>query len=168
MPSFQILIDKGWAVGYNARRLLALTRDDHAEGVGGEEKDEDTGNTDMRTGAYAPGGIETVILVMGCAQTARLHGVPSAGFAGLTNAKVDNAQAGYETGLSTMGAMMGGVDLLPEIADRRPRAQWLADGGRDAQARALDKAREILGRDNPAILAPDVDAAIRSRFQIDF
>ncbi|MFN2290428.1 MAG: trimethylamine methyltransferase family protein [Anaerolineae bacterium] len=195
--------------------------------------------TDMRAGAYAPGGIETAMLVMGCAQMASFYGVPSAGFAGMTNAKVDDAQAGYETGLSTMAAMLGGVDLLamgglldalmafdfgkavvdheialmlkrtwrglefgeenlaleliatvgpgglyadrrhtlkrmrtegllPEIAERRPRGQWLADGGRDAQARALDKAREILSRDNPAIFAPELDAAIRSRLQIDF
>jgi trimethylamine--corrinoid protein Co-methyltransferase len=191
---------------------------------------------DMRTGAYAPGGIETGILCMGCAQMARFYGVPSAGFVGLTNAKVNDAQAGYEAGLSTMAAMLGGLDLLamgglldalmafdfgkavvdhevalmlkrvkrglgfspdnlaldliaevgpggiftdrrhtlkhmrteallPEIADRRPRDQWAADGSRDAHSRALAKANELLRRDNPALFSPEVDAAIRSRFQ---
>ncbi len=194
--------------------------------------------SDMRTGAYAPGAIETGILTMGCAQMARFYGVPSAGFAGLTNAKVNDAQAGYETGLSAMAAMLGGVDLLamgglldalmafdfgkavvdhevalmlkrvarglefspdnlaldliaevgpggifadqrhtlkrmrteavlPEIADRRPRDQWAAAGGRDAHSRALARANEILRHDNPAVFSPEVDAAIRSRFQLD-
>jgi trimethylamine--corrinoid protein Co-methyltransferase len=68
--------------------------------------------SDMRTGAYAPGAIETGMLVMGCAQMAQFYGVPSAGFAGLTNSKLNDTQAGYETGLSTMAAMLGGADLL--------------------------------------------------------
>jgi trimethylamine--corrinoid protein Co-methyltransferase len=194
--------------------------------------------TDMRAGAYAPGGVETGMLTMACAQMARFYGVPSAGFAGLTNSKVNDAQAGYETGLSTMAAVLGGLDLLamgglldalmafdfgkavvdheiglmlkraargmefsednlaldliaevgpgnifadrrhtlkrmrtaavlPEIADRSPRDQWLAAGGQDTQARALAKARAILRQDNPAVFSAEVDAAIRSRFQID-
>ena len=67
---------------------------------------------DMRTGAYAPGGIETGILMMGCAQMARFYNVPCAGFIGLTNSKLNDAQAGYETGLSTMAALNAGVDLF--------------------------------------------------------
>jgi trimethylamine--corrinoid protein Co-methyltransferase len=67
---------------------------------------------DMRTGAYAPGGIETGIMLMGCAQMARFYNVPSAGFMGLTNAKLNDAQSGYETGLSTMAALNAGVDLF--------------------------------------------------------
>jgi trimethylamine--corrinoid protein Co-methyltransferase len=192
--------------------------------------------SDMRSGAYAPGGIETGILCMGCAQMARFYGVPSGGLVGLTNAKVNDAQAGYESGLSTMAATLGGLDLLamgglldslmafdfgkavadhevalmlkrvvrglefspdslaldliaevgpggiftdrhhtlnrmrteallPQIADRRPRDRWVAGGSRDAQSRALAKANEILHRDNPALLSPEVDDAIRSRFQ---
>jgi trimethylamine--corrinoid protein Co-methyltransferase len=55
--------------------------------------------------------------------------------------------------------------LLPQIADRRPRDQWAADGSQDAQSRALAKANEILRRDNPARFSPEIDAAIWSRFQ---
>jgi trimethylamine--corrinoid protein Co-methyltransferase len=195
--------------------------------------------SDMRTGAYAPGAIETSIICMGCAQMARFYGVPSAGFVGLTNAKVNDAQAGYETGLSAMAGLLGGVDLLamgglldalmafdfgkavvdheialmlkrawrglefdrrnmaldliadvgpggiftdqrhtlkrmrseallPEIADRKPRDRWVAEGARDASSRALEKARQILSKDNPALLAPEVDAAIRRRLRIGF
>jgi trimethylamine--corrinoid protein Co-methyltransferase len=67
---------------------------------------------DMRTGAYAPGAIETGILTMGCAQMARYYNLPSAGFVGLTNAKVNDAQSGFETGMSTVASVLGGVDLL--------------------------------------------------------
>jgi trimethylamine--corrinoid protein Co-methyltransferase len=68
--------------------------------------------SDMRTGAYAPGGIETGMLTMACAQMARFYNVPSSGFVGLTNAKIDDAQAGYETGMSATAAVLGGLDLL--------------------------------------------------------
>jgi trimethylamine--corrinoid protein Co-methyltransferase len=67
---------------------------------------------DMRSGAYAPGAIETGILMMGCAQMARYYRLPCAGFVGLTNAKVNDAQSGFETGMSTLAAVLGGVDLL--------------------------------------------------------
>jgi trimethylamine--corrinoid protein Co-methyltransferase len=67
---------------------------------------------DLRAGAYAPGGIESGILVMGLVQMARFYHVPSSGFAGLTNAKVNDAQSGFETGMSTVAALLGGADLL--------------------------------------------------------
>jgi len=67
---------------------------------------------DMRTGAYAPGAIETGILLMGCAQMARYYNIPSGGFVGLTNAKTNDAQSGFETGMSTVAALLGGLDLL--------------------------------------------------------
>lgn len=67
---------------------------------------------DMRTGAYASGGIECGMLHMGFAQLARHYHVPSGGYIGLTNAKVNDAQSGYETGLSAMGAMLAGADML--------------------------------------------------------
>jgi trimethylamine--corrinoid protein Co-methyltransferase len=191
---------------------------------------------DPRTGAYAPGAIETGILTMGCAQMARYYNVPCGGLVGLTNAKVNDAQSGFETGMSALAALFAGVDLiamgglldalmvfdygkavvdneialmlkrvkrgwefseenlaldvitevgpggmfmdhlhtvkrartttfLPEIADRRPRDQWSAEGAKDAQARAMQRVREILSRDNPAVFAPDVDARIRAQFE---
>lgn len=191
---------------------------------------------DMRRGAYAPGAIETGILLMGCAQMARFYSVPSGGFAGLTNSKVNDAQSGFETGMSTLAAILGGADLLnmgglldalmvfdyarlaidseialmlkrvrrglefsegnlaldiiadagpggtfidkmhtlqqmrttallPDIADRDSRTQWLEKGSRDSQWRAMERVRDILRRDNPAVFAPEVDARIRAEFE---
>jgi len=191
---------------------------------------------DMRTAAYATGGIETGILTMGCAQMARYYDVPCGALVGLPNAKVNDAQSGFETGMSALAAVLAGVDfvsiggvldalmsfdfakavidneialmlkrvkrgfefseenlalgviaevgpggmfmdtlhtlermrttaLLPEIADRRPRQEWEADGALDAQARAMRRVREILTGDNPAVFSPDVDARIRAEFE---
>ncbi len=190
---------------------------------------------DVRKGEYTPGAIETGILLMACAQMARFYHVPSAGFAGLTNAKVNDAQSGYETGMSTLAAVLGGMDLLnmgglldalmvfdyarlvidneialmlkrvqrglefsednlaldviaavgpggtfidtrhtlkhmrttallPEVADRDARDLWLQKGALDSQVRALQRAKDILRRDNPAVFSPDVDAQIRAEF----
>jgi trimethylamine--corrinoid protein Co-methyltransferase len=67
---------------------------------------------DLRRGSYAPGSIENGMLVMGAAQLARYYNVPSAGYVGLTNAKVNDAQSGYEAGMSNVAALLAGCDLF--------------------------------------------------------
>ena len=67
---------------------------------------------DMRAGAYASGGIECGMLHMAFAQMARFYGLPSGGYIGLTNAKINDAQSGYETGMSTVAGVLGGADML--------------------------------------------------------
>jgi len=67
---------------------------------------------DMRSGAYSPGAIETGILHMGCAQMARFYDVPAGGYIGLTNSKINDAQSGFETGMSAVAGYLGGVDIL--------------------------------------------------------
>jgi trimethylamine---corrinoid protein Co-methyltransferase len=190
---------------------------------------------DMRSGAYSPGAIETGMLHMACAQMARYYDVPSGGYIGLTNSKVNDAQSGYETGMSVVAGYLGGVDvfnmaglldalmafdfakavidneialmmkrirqgfefseenfaldqiaeigpggmfagtehtlermrtamLLTDVADRDPRAQWQERGGLDSHAHALQIAKQILTRDNPAVLPTEVDARVRAAF----
>ncbi len=67
---------------------------------------------DMRAGAYASGGIECGMLHMAFAQMARFYNVPCGGYIGLTNSKVNDAQSGYETGMSTVAGVLGGADML--------------------------------------------------------
>jgi trimethylamine--corrinoid protein Co-methyltransferase len=67
---------------------------------------------DMRTGAYASGGIECGMLHMAFAQMARFYNVPCGGYIGLSNSKVNDAQSGYETGMSTVAGVLGGADML--------------------------------------------------------
>jgi len=67
---------------------------------------------DMREGSYAPGGIETAILQMAHSQMAQFYNVPSGGYIGLTNAHLNDAQSGYETGMSVTAALLGGTDMF--------------------------------------------------------
>ena len=67
---------------------------------------------DMRTGAYASGGIECGILHMAHAQMAHFYNVPCGGYVGLTNSKVNDAQSGYETGMSTTAGLLAGMDMF--------------------------------------------------------
>jgi trimethylamine---corrinoid protein Co-methyltransferase len=67
---------------------------------------------DLRTGAYASGGIECGLLHMAFAQMARFYKVPYGGYIGLSNAKINDAQSGYETGMSTLAGVLAGMDML--------------------------------------------------------
>jgi trimethylamine---corrinoid protein Co-methyltransferase len=67
---------------------------------------------DMRTGAYASGAVETGIMAMGLAQMARFYGVPSGSYLGLTNAKIGDAQAGFEKAMSPALAATAGIDFI--------------------------------------------------------
>jgi trimethylamine--corrinoid protein Co-methyltransferase len=190
---------------------------------------------DMRTGAYASGGIECGMLHMSFAQMARFYNVPCGGYVGLTNAKINDAQSGYETGMSTMGGILAGMDmfnmgglldalkafdfakaviddeialmlkrvkrgiefseenlalgviaeskpggsfitnphtmkrmktaaLLTKLADRDARTIWEKKGSPDTHTRAMTRVREILTKDIPSFISPDVDARIRAEF----
>ena len=67
---------------------------------------------DMRRGSYSPGAIETGMLMMGMAQMSHFYRVPNGGYIGLTNAKLNDAQSGYETAASTFAGLLGGVDMF--------------------------------------------------------
>jgi trimethylamine--corrinoid protein Co-methyltransferase len=67
---------------------------------------------DMRSGAYTSGAIECGMLHMAFAQIARYYNVPCGGYIGLTNSKLNDAQSGYETGLSGMGGILSGMDMF--------------------------------------------------------
>jgi trimethylamine--corrinoid protein Co-methyltransferase len=190
---------------------------------------------DMRSGAYAPGAIETGILFAGVAQMAEFYNVPCGGYIGLTNAKVNDAQSGYETGMSTVIGVLSGVHMfnmaglldslmafdfakavidneiammlkkvkqglpfseenlaldviaevgpagmyadnlhtvermkttgfLPEVADRDPRQLWIERGGKDSQAHAMERVRDILTSESAAGFTPDEEGRIRASF----
>ncbi len=67
---------------------------------------------DMRSGAYASGGIECGMLHMAFAQMAHFYNVPCGGYIGLTNSKINDAQSGYETGMSVVAGLLAGADLF--------------------------------------------------------
>ena len=67
---------------------------------------------DMRSGAYTSGAIECGMMHMAFAQMARFYNLPCGGYVGLTNSKLNDAQAGYETGMSSMGGLLSGMDMF--------------------------------------------------------
>jgi trimethylamine--corrinoid protein Co-methyltransferase len=67
---------------------------------------------DMRSGAYTSGAIECGMLHMAFAQMARFYNVPCGGYIGLTNSKLNDAQAGYETGMSAIAGLLAGMDMF--------------------------------------------------------
>ncbi|HXF85184.1 MAG TPA: trimethylamine methyltransferase family protein [Anaerolineales bacterium] len=67
---------------------------------------------DMRSGAYTSGAIECGMLHMAFAQLARFYKVPSGGYIGLTNSKLNDAQSGYETGMSAVAGLLAGMDMF--------------------------------------------------------
>jgi trimethylamine--corrinoid protein Co-methyltransferase len=67
---------------------------------------------DMRSGATPMGAIETAMLDLACAQVGRSLGMPTHGYLVATDAKVVDAQAGLESGISAVLGMLGGIDLV--------------------------------------------------------
>ncbi len=67
---------------------------------------------DMRNGNYAPGAMETGILQMAHSQMAEFYNVPAGGYIGLTGAHGNDAQSGYESGMSMTAAMLARTHML--------------------------------------------------------
>jgi trimethylamine--corrinoid protein Co-methyltransferase len=67
---------------------------------------------DMRDGAYAPGAIEVGMMNSAVCQMARFYNVPAGGYLGLTNAKISDAQAGFEKGMSPLMGALSGADFI--------------------------------------------------------
>ncbi len=55
--------------------------------------------------------------------------------------------------------------LLPKVATREIRTTWEDKGRPDVNILAMNEARKILTRDNPAVFSEDVDRKIRARFE---
>ncbi|RLE40733.1 hypothetical protein DRJ23_01430 [Candidatus Acetothermia bacterium] len=72
----------------------------------------------------------------------------------------------YLTQRHTLDHIRGDEYYLPTTADRRSRTAWEQAGGVDARERAREIVREILARERPALIPPEVDAQIRARFDI--
>ncbi len=54
--------------------------------------------------------------------------------------------------------------FMPELADRKPRAQWKSEGASTIHQRAMDRALDILSQPNSAALDPFVDGRVRAGF----
>jgi trimethylamine--corrinoid protein Co-methyltransferase len=70
------------------------------------------GVADMRTGGYLGGAVEFGMMQAGAAQLAHFYRVPIYGSGGMTDAKLPDAQAGYEKMGTLMLAAMGGCNFI--------------------------------------------------------
>ena len=67
---------------------------------------------DMRRGTTPMGAIETAMIHVGYAQVGRQLGLPVHAYMGLSDAKVPDYQAGMESGIGAVLAVLAGVDLV--------------------------------------------------------
>ena len=72
--------------------------------------------SDLRTGAMSGGSPEQALLTSACGQMGRYYGLPTASAAGMADAKLPDAQAGYEKGLTLGMAGLSGLNLVYESA----------------------------------------------------
>ncbi len=72
--------------------------------------------SDLRTGAMSAGSAEQGLLAAGCAQMADFYGLPGSVAAGMTDAKVPDAQAGAEKAYTLTLAAQAGSTLIMETA----------------------------------------------------
>ena len=67
---------------------------------------------DMRTGSTPMGAIETALIDAGYATVGKSLGLPTHGYLGATDAKVIDAQAGLETGMTALVGALAGIDMI--------------------------------------------------------
>ncbi len=72
--------------------------------------------SDLRTGAMTGGSGEQAILAAACGQMGRFYGLPTGIAAGMSDAKMPDAQSGYEKGYSDVLAGHSGANLIYESA----------------------------------------------------
>jgi trimethylamine--corrinoid protein Co-methyltransferase len=73
---------------------------------------------------------------------------------------------GHYLGTQQSLNLMNTEYYYPHTGDRQRRDDWEVGGSLDMRERARRKAREILKSHQPQRIPPDVDAAIRERFEI--
>ncbi len=69
---------------------------------------------DLRTGAMSGGGGEQAILMATAAQMGRFYDLPTSSIAGITDAKIADAQHGYEKNLAVSLAAHAGCNLITQ------------------------------------------------------
>lgn len=70
--------------------------------------------SDLRTGAMSGGSGEQALLTAACAQMGQSYGLPTGSAAGMADAKLPDAQAGWEKGISNVMAGLAGLNLVYE------------------------------------------------------
>jgi trimethylamine---corrinoid protein Co-methyltransferase len=67
---------------------------------------------DMRKGTTPMGAIETAMIDAACAQVGKSLGVPTHAYLGATDAKIIDAQAGLESGMTALVGALAGINMI--------------------------------------------------------
>lgn len=67
---------------------------------------------DLRRGTTPMGSIDTMLIDLACARVGKKLGLPTHAYMGLSDAKLLDAQAGLESGLGTLLAGLGGINMV--------------------------------------------------------
>lgn len=70
--------------------------------------------SDLRTGAMSGGSAEQGLLTAGCAQMHRFYDLPGGAAAGISDSKLPDMQAGWETGITNVMAGLSGLNMVYE------------------------------------------------------
>ena len=104
---------------------------------------------DMRTGSTPMGAIETAMIDAGYAAVGKSLGLPVHAYLAATDAKVVDAQAGLETGMTALVGALAGIDMISGAGDAGLPAR--PERGEAGHRRGRD-------RDGPAAAAGHRDA----------
>jgi len=107
--------------------------------------------TDLRTGAMSGGGGEQAVLMAGAIQMARHYGLANSCIAGATDAKIADAQSGYEKCLSVTLAAQAGANLITQACGMQASLM-----GCSLEAYVIDN--DMLGAILRALAPVEVDA----------
>lgn len=72
--------------------------------------------SDLRTGAMSGGSAEQALLSAGCAQMHRFYDIPGGAAGGISDSKLPDMQAGWETGITNVLAGLSGLNMVYEAA----------------------------------------------------
>ena len=67
---------------------------------------------DMRTGTTPMGAVETMMIDMAYTEVGKSLGLPTHAYMGMSDAKVIDAQCGFESGIGTLLAALAGVNMV--------------------------------------------------------
>ncbi|HAQ47227.1 MAG TPA: methyltransferase [Rhodobacter sp.] len=70
--------------------------------------------SDLRTGAMSGGSAEQALLTAGCAQMHRFYNLPGGAAAGISDSKLPDMQAGWETAITNVLAGLSGLNMVYE------------------------------------------------------
>ena len=70
--------------------------------------------SDLRTGAMSGGSAEQALLTAGCAQMHHFYNLPGGAAAGISDSKLPDMQAGWETAITNVLAGLSGLNMVYE------------------------------------------------------